>query len=57
MKLWRLLGGRKFLAFVIACVFFLLGKLSENAWLMVFAVYTSANVVGKLLKRHEVERP
>ena len=49
VKLWKALGGRKFLGFVAACVFLACGLINEQIWLAAFGVYVGANVAQKAL--------
>lgn len=48
-KLWRTIGGRKFVGFVIASIFMVCGLISDVVWLSAFAIYAGANVAQKVL--------
>ncbi len=51
--MWRLLGGRKFLGFIVATVLAWTGRLSGEGWLIAFGIYAGFNVAQKvLLSRH-----
>lgn len=50
-NIWATIGGRKFVAFALASVFFFMGKLSEQGWLIALGVYVGANVLQKILKK------
>jgi multisubunit Na+/H+ antiporter MnhF subunit len=46
-----LIGWRKFIAFLIACVFVWFGKISDDIWVIAFAVFVGGNVVAKYIPR------
>lgn len=39
------LGGRKFLAFVVATILFVLDKISFQAWIVAFSVFVGATAI------------
>lgn len=42
------LGGRKFIAFIIATILFALDKITAQMWLIAFSVYVGANAIDAL---------
>lgn len=48
-KIWRALGGRKFLAFVAATILCWFGKITGEIWLMAMGFFVGANVAQKFL--------
>ncbi|MDI6872111.1 MAG: hypothetical protein QME79_12360 [Bacillota bacterium] len=48
-KLWRALGGRKFLGLVIATWLCYIGRLPGEAWVLALGMYLGANVAQKVL--------
>ena len=44
-----LVGWRKFIAFLIACVFVWFGKISDDIWVIAFGVFVSGNVAAKFI--------
>ncbi len=48
IRIWRLLGGRKFMAWATSSVFFAYGKVSEETWKWITAFYIGANVAQKV---------
>jgi hypothetical protein len=48
IKIWQMIGGRKFLAWMISSVFFAYGMLSEETWMWVTGFYIGANVAQKI---------
>ena len=44
-----LVGWRKFLAFLIACVLVYLGKISDQVWLIFGLVFIGGNVATKYI--------
>jgi len=49
-KLMREFLSRKFLCWVVACVFFALGTLSENGFLIISGAYMGFNFASALIK-------
>lgn len=50
-KVWRAIGGRKFLGFVFASVLCWFGKISDVIWFLAFLAYVSLNVLQKAIER------
>lgn len=50
-KVWRMLGGRKFLGLILATILCYVGRLSGEMWVIAFSVYCGANVSQKVLKK------
>lgn len=60
MKIWEAIGGRKFLALVLACVVYGWKGTFDFNLALIFAAYMGANVLtklvnGKSIKEVEVE--
>lgn len=52
-RFWVVIGGRKFLGFVLASVFLYLGKISQDIWLIAFSVYCGSNIAQKIFYEKE----
>lgn len=48
-KLWTLLGGRKFLGFILSTALLWFGKVSDEIWCVAFIAYVGSNVAQKAL--------
>lgn len=48
-KLWTLLGGGKFLGFVLSTALLWFGKVSDEIWCVAFVAYVGSNVAQKAL--------
>lgn len=44
-KLWKILGGRKFLGFITGTALLIWSKITPDIWLWVFITYCTANVI------------
>lgn len=44
------IGGRKFIAFIIATILFFIDKIDAKMWLIAFSVYVGANAIDSLGK-------
>jgi hypothetical protein len=54
MKIWEAIGGRKFLALVLACAVYILTGTFDFNLALIFAAYMGANVLTKLIGgKHE----
>lgn len=42
------LGGRKFIAFVLATILFAIDKIDAKMWLIAFSIYVGANAIDAL---------
>jgi len=49
MKIWEAIGGRKFLALVLACIVFSLTGTFDFNLALIFAAYMGANVLTKFI--------
>lgn len=50
VKLWKAVGGRKFVAFAVASVFLGLGWITPTIWVTAFSVYVGGNVLQKAIE-------
>jgi len=50
-NMWRILGGRKFLGFLLATLLCYTGKISGEIWIIAFTVYCGANVSQKIFQQ------
>lgn len=48
-RLWRAVGGRKFLGFALASIFLAVGLISDVIWLSAFGIFVGGNVAQKVL--------
>ncbi len=48
-RLWRTLGGRKFIGLVIATWLCYAGRMTGEAWVLALGMYLGANVAQKVL--------
>ncbi|HEX2954361.1 MAG TPA: hypothetical protein VHR47_10310 [Bacillota bacterium] len=48
-KLWEAIGGRKFLGLLVATVLAWAGRLTSEAWVLVFFIFVLGNVFEKML--------
>jgi hypothetical protein len=58
MKIWEAIGGRKFLALMLACIVYVWTDRFDFNLALIFAAYMGANVLTKLVngkKEKEVE--
>jgi hypothetical protein len=49
MKTWEAIGGRKFLALVLACTVYIITGTFDFNLALIFAAYMGANVLTKLI--------
>lgn len=50
MKLWNLIGGRKFLALLLSFVGLLVGKIASSDWVLIVAIFCGANALIDIFK-------
>jgi hypothetical protein len=55
MKIWEAIGGRKFLALVLACIVYGWTGTFDFNLALIFAAYMGANVLTKLVSGKNVE--
>ena len=48
-KFWRIIGGRRFLGFIVATVLMWFDKIPADVWALTFVAYVGANVAQKAL--------
>jgi hypothetical protein len=51
VKVWRAVGGRKFIAFAVACLFLVLKLISQEIWVTAFTAYVAGNVAQKVFTK------
>jgi hypothetical protein len=49
-KFWNLLGGRKFLGFIIATWLLIAKSITGEIWLTVFFIYAASNLAAEYLR-------
>ena len=56
MKIWEAIGGRKFLALVLACMVYIFTGTFDFNLALIFAAYMGANVLTKIVggKKKEI---
>lgn len=52
-RIWRIIGGRKFLVLVFATIGLLIGKITSSDWVIVAGIYTAGNVARSFIKGKE----
>jgi hypothetical protein len=45
------IGWRKFLAFIIACILVYFGKISDQVWLIFGIIFIGGNIAAKFIPR------
>ena len=56
-KVYDLLGGRKFIGFIMATGALFAGKMSDTAWSAVFGIYCALNVIDKAADKFMAGKP
>ena len=58
MKLWNLIGGRKFIALLLSFIGLLTGKIASIDWVYIVAIFCGANALIDIFsKKKENPKP
>lgn len=53
-RIWRIIGGRKFVGLILATFLCYIGRLDGSLWVIAFGVYCGANVSQKIFRGDDI---